>query len=134
VLLFPDGLPAFEHQKRFLVLRQPVNAPLIFLQSLADPNLCFVALPVLAVCPRFRLQVSPEDLAALHLDMGRQPVIGREVLCLALLSVEENVRPTVNLMAPILVNLAADCARQVIQMDSPYSYREPLPLIEAACS
>src|SRR5580658_642424 len=95
VLVFPEGIPAFERQTRFLAIRQPVNEPLVFLQSLADPNLCFAALPAQVACPGFRLRISPEDLSALDLDSRRQPVIGRDVLCLAILSLEESGPPTV---------------------------------------
>jgi len=134
VMLFPDGIPAFEQEQRFLALRQPINEPLVFLQSLANPNLCFATLPALSACPGYQLSMTPEDLEALGLEAGRQPVIGRDVLCLAILSLEENAPPTVNLLAPIVVNLHTLCGRQAIQTDSPYSHREVLPLREAACS
>ena len=134
VMLFPEGIPAFEQEQRFLALRQPINEPLVFLQSLANPNLCFATLPALSACPGYQLSMAPEDLDALRLETGRQPVIGRDVLCLAILSLEENAPPTVNLLAPIVVNLHTLCGRQAIQTDSPYSHREVLPLREAACS
>jgi flagellar assembly factor FliW len=134
VLVFPDGIPAFEQSKRFLPLRQPINDPLVFLQSLSDPQLCFVTLPALAACPRYRLSIAPEDLDSLALDKCRQPVIGDEVLCLTILSVEKDSPPTANLLAPIVVNLHTQRARQVIQVDSAYSHREILPIRRAACS
>jgi flagellar assembly factor FliW len=61
-------------------------------------------------------------------------VIGSEVLCLTILSVEKNAPPTANLLAPIVVNLHTQRARQVIQVDSAYSHREKLPIRVAACS
>ncbi len=134
VLVFPDGLPAFEQERRFLALRQPANEPMVFLQSLEHDSLCFVALPARAVCPGFELRMSPEDLQALGLNPSRQPAVGSEVQCLALLSLEANAPPTVNLLAPIVVNLRTLRARQAIQVDSPYSLREELPRGEAACS
>jgi len=133
VLAFPEGIPAFEHEKRFLAVRQPINQPLVFLQSLAEANLCFATLAVQHACPGYRLQVSPEDLEALGLDPREQPVIGRDVLCLVILSFEENARITANLLAPIVVNLRTRVCRQVIQADSPYSHRQELPMREAAC-
>jgi flagellar assembly factor FliW len=134
VMVFPDGIPAFEQETRFLALRQPINEPLVFLQSVANPNLCFATLPALSACPGYQLNMAPEDLDALGLGTGRQPSIGRDVLCLAILSFEENAPPTANLQAPIVVNVHTLRGRQAIQTDSPYSYREVLPLREAACS
>jgi flagellar assembly factor FliW len=134
VLVFPDGIPAFEQEKRFLVMRQPASAPLVFLQSLANPNICFATLPVASACPGYQLRLAPEDLSALGLDRNRQPAIGRDVLCLTILSLTENMSPTVNLLAPIVVNLSTLRGRQAIQTGSRYSHREALPLREAACS
>jgi len=133
-MVFPDGIPAFEQEKRFLALRQPINEPLVFLQSLANPNLCFATLPVLSACPGYQLSMAPEDIRALGLEGVRQPAIGRDLLCLAILSLEENTPPTANLLAPIVVNLNTLRGRQAIQTDSSYSHREVLPLREAACS
>jgi flagellar assembly factor FliW len=134
VMVFPEGIPAFEQEKRFLVMRQPVSEPLVFLQSVANPNVCFATLPVAAACPGYRLRMAPEDLEALGLEKGRQPAIGRDVLCLTILSLTEDAPPTVNLLAPIVVNVHTLRARQAIQSNSRYSHREVLPLREAACS
>src|ERR1017187_4015632 len=117
VMLFPDGIPAFEQEQRFLAVRQPINEPLVFLQSLANPNLCFATLPALSACPGYRLSMAPEDLDALGLEMGRQPVIGRDVLCLGTPALEGGAAPTVNLLAPIGVDLPPPCGRQGIQTD-----------------
>src|SRR5436305_2026405 len=62
VLTFPQGIPAFEQQTRFLAIRQPMNEPLVFLQSLDDPQLCFATLPAVAACPGYRLRLTAEDL------------------------------------------------------------------------
>jgi len=134
VLVFPEGIPAFEQERRFLLLRQPVNEPLVFLQSLDTPDLCFVTLPAAVVAPGFRLRLSPEDLQALEFETDRQPRVGADALCLVVLSLEERKPPTVNLLAPIVVNVRTLRARQAIQPESGYSLREPLPLREAACS
>jgi flagellar assembly factor FliW len=133
-MVFPAGIPAFEQEKRFVAVRQAVSEPLVFLQSVADPNVCFATLPAPAACPGFRLSMAPEDLEALGLDRARQPVIGNDVLCLAILSLTENAPPTVNLLAPIVVNVHTLRGCQAIQTDSRYSHREVLPMREAACS
>jgi flagellar assembly factor FliW len=134
VLRFPLGLPGFAEEKRFLLIEQPVNRPLVFLQSLGRPELCFVALPVLGMCPDYRLAVCPEDLQALGLAGDRQPVIGPEVLCLGIVSLAEGKPPTVNLLAPVVVNWKSRCAVQAIQIDAGYSHEHPLSVSETAGS
>jgi flagellar assembly factor FliW len=126
VLEFPAGLPGFESEDRFLALEQPGIKPVVFLQSLKRPELCFITLPVHVVDPDYVLSVAPEDLRVLALADDRQPEIGREVLCLTIVSVAEDRQTTVNLLAPIVVNLKTRCAVQAIEGDSGYSHQHPL--------
>ena len=62
VVQFPHGLPAFEEELEFLLLRPPASAPVVFLQSLRRPSLCFLALPIEAIIPDYRLSITREDL------------------------------------------------------------------------
>src|SRR5215471_6522498 len=84
-LEFPRGLPGFEERRRFVALHFDDTDPLVYLQSLEDPGLCFLTMPVRAVDPSYRLQVEPEDTALIGLPPG-PPKIGRDMLCLAVLS------------------------------------------------
>jgi flagellar assembly factor FliW len=128
VFHFPYGLPGFESERAFLFLQKPQTEPLMFLQSLGNAQLCFVLLPILVVDPDYRVNLDAEDLAALHLPAGRQPRIGEEILCAAILRAGDSQQPepTANLMAPVVVNLKEQIGIQAIQADSPYSYRHPL--------
>jgi flagellar assembly factor FliW len=123
VFHFPYGLPGFENERAFLFLKQPHTEPLLFLQSLGDPKLCFILLPILVVEENYNVNLDAEDLAALHLPPGRQPRIGEEILCAAIVSTAEGEDPTANLMAPVIVNLKEQIGVQAIQADSPYSHR-----------
>ncbi len=134
VLIFPDGLPAFEQETRFLLVEQASNKPLVFLQSLRTPELCFPTLPVQAVTADYRLKLTPEELQTLGLEAGGQPEIGRDVLCLAIISLEENTAPTANLLAPVVLNLRNMRCLQSIQGDYGYALRHPLLPREATCS
>src|ERR1035441_4691259 len=50
-LEFPAGLPGFEGRRRFVAVRFVESGPLVYLQSLEDPDLCFITMPILAVDP-----------------------------------------------------------------------------------
>jgi flagellar assembly factor FliW len=123
VFEFPRGLPAFEDEKHFVLIELPENAPLIFLQSLTHPALCFLAFPILVADRDYQLAVSLEDLTALDLDRGRQPELGREVLVLALVSLHDRFSATANLMAPVVLNLKTHCGLQAIRQDRVYSHQ-----------
>jgi len=131
---FPRGLPGFELCRRFVAIRQERTAPLVFLQNLEDPGLCFITAPVLAVDPQFRLKMSKEDREAADLSSVRRPRIGKDVWALGVISIRES-GPTVNLLAPLVINLRSLRAVQAVMRDSSYSHRHALPEpAEAVCS
>ncbi|HWB86806.1 MAG TPA: flagellar assembly protein FliW [Bryobacteraceae bacterium] len=131
---FPGGLPGFEGRRRFVALHNKESEPVIFLQSLEDPSLCFITMPVLAVDPRYRLRLAFEDLTTLGLPPAVQPRIGVEVMCLAVLSVRET-GPTANLLAPVVLNLKNRRAVQAVVPESNYSHQHALiPQEAVVCS
>jgi len=123
---FPAGLPGFEDEREFVALEQPHTHPIVFLQSLKRTELCFITLPVQTIQPDYRLSISAEDLRLLDLPEDRQPEIGKQVLCLAIVAVAEGQPPTANLLAPVVINLQNRRAVQAILSDSGYSHRHPL--------
>lgn len=103
-LFFPGGLPGFETERRMLPVEIPSQRPLVYLQSMECPEICFASLPVFVIDSGFRLDLSEEERAALELPENADPSIGVDVLCLALLiPCGDAVR--VNLNAPVVVNL-----------------------------
>jgi flagellar assembly factor FliW len=128
VYQFPHGVPGFEAERAFVFLEQPATHPLMFMQSLSNKEVCFILLPVLAADPKYKLSLAEEDLAALRLSPDSQPRIGEEILCAVLVCAGDEERPgaTVNLAAPILVNLKRQIGIQATQTESEYSYRHPL--------
>src|ERR1017187_2185008 len=123
---FATGIPGFEEQTAFVFLEQPKNNPLVFMQSLAQPDLCFIAVSVFVADPRYRLRLSPEDRQLLELSFPPEPQIGADLLCLALVTVSEGAGPTVNLASPIVLNLKNRKGVQSIQECSEYSMQHPL--------
>lgn len=103
-LFFPCGMPGFENHHRMVPLEIPSQRPLVYLQNLESPEICFVALPVYVIDPSFRLRLSEEDCAVLQFPVDSDPQIGVEVLCLVLL---RKTGPLVeaNLNACVVVNL-----------------------------
>jgi flagellar assembly factor FliW len=128
---FPRGLPGFDERRRFIPLRFEHSDPVIFLQSLEDPGLCFITVPVLVADPAYRLEMDTEDLEAIGLDGSRQPRIGEDVMCLAVVSARPE-GPTANLLAPVVVNLRNHRAVQAVVPGSGYSHQHALMPEESA--
>ncbi len=103
-LFFPAGLPGFEGERGMLPVEIPAQKPLVYLQSLTHPEICFVSLPVFVVNSSFHLRLSDDERSILQLSAEGDPMIGVDVLCLALLMPSRgSVR--VNLNAPVVINL-----------------------------
>jgi flagellar assembly factor FliW len=73
------------------------------------------------------LFLDEEPLAELQLPLTSQPEIGKDILCAVIVCARGNQEPpTVNLLAPVIVNLRDRIGIQVIQTQSGYSHRHPL--------
>jgi flagellar assembly factor FliW len=125
VLNFPSGLPGFETRTRFVLLERPASEPIVFLQSLDSPDLCFVAAPIETIDAGYQLQMTPDDLRALSLRSTPR--------CLAILSATPSGRWTANLLAPVVINREERVAVQAVRADARYSHQHPLSG-EAPCS
>jgi flagellar assembly factor FliW len=120
-LTFPAGIPGFENELRILPVEIPSQRPLVYLQSIIHPDICFAALPVFVIDPLFRLRLSEEERLLLQLPEVCDPVVGTDVLCLALLmSSGDAVR--VNLNAPVVINLHNARGVQSIATDRAAGY------------
>jgi flagellar assembly factor FliW len=128
VVEFSAGLPGFEDQTRFVLVERPAVAPILFMQSLDLPDLCFLTAPLSALDAGYELAVTPEDERRLGLASHE------EMLCLAILSAAENGPLTANLLAPVLINLRTRRAVQAVRTDSRYSHRQDLTALEGSCS
>jgi flagellar assembly factor FliW len=118
---FPRGLPGFEQCRQFVMLDAPGLAPLVHLQSLEIPGLCFLALPVRSIDGDYQTALTAEDCEVLGLDTGE-----RSTLDLAMLAVAADGRLTANLMAPIVIHLSNGHAVQAVRADARYSHQHVL--------
>ena len=131
---FPGGLPGFENCRWFLPLEDPARNPVRFLQSLEQPGLCFITLPVLAIDPAYQLTMTAEDLGTLDLDLAEPPVIGQEVLCLVVVAFGEDGVSTANLLAPVVISLKNSKGVQSVREDVVYSCSHALSPAQPPCS
>ena len=125
VFEFPNGLPGFEERRRFLPVQNPQTAPILFLQSLEEPSLCFTTLPIWVVDPLYRLHIMEQDLEVLKFPADHEPRIGSDILCLAVLSIRKT-GTTANMLAPVVVNTENGRAVQAVRSDSMYSHKQAL--------
>jgi len=126
VIEFPWGLPGFADHRRFLVLSLDGPGPFLWLQSLDDLK---VALPIANpwdVFPDYKPPIPYYARVALELEEPADFVLYCVVICTA-----GATELTMNLLAPIIINLKRRRARQVMLESSRYAVRQPIPRTDA---
>ena len=132
MLTFPAGLPGFDGQTLFTVVEKPELAPIVFLQSLNSPELCFLAAPVGAVEPQLCLGADSRGSRTSRLWIPRaNPYPTSTVLSLALVCAPENGPLTANLLAPVVINLHTRIAVQAVRRGRALFSPAPYCLTEA---
>lgn len=110
ILLFPHGLIAFEECRHWVLLSDADNESLGWLQSVSRPEVALAVLSPRRFVPGYQVRVGRSQLSPLELAQFDQAFL------LTVVSQEEQTL-TVNLKAPIVVNLDRRLGRQVITTD-----------------
>jgi flagellar assembly factor FliW len=131
VIAFPWGLPGFPTSRRWLLLSLETQPGFVWLQSLDEVK---TALPTIDPCLVFE-DYDPKLPAYAFVALEVKDAADFTTLCVVVVT-ENAEEMTVNLMAPIIVNLRTRRARQVLLDNSSYSVREPIPrkTLEAAAN
>ena len=124
VLEFPWGLPGFPALRRWLALSLESQAGYVWLQSLDDPAVALPTADPWAIFADYDPKLPPYAVAALDI---RDP--GEFTLLCVVVVTKDAEELTMNLLAPIVVNLRTRQARQVMLENSSYSVRTPIPRI-----
>jgi flagellar assembly factor FliW len=122
VLEFPWGLPGFGTLRRFIALNLESQQGFVWLQSLDDPA---IALPVAdpwSIFPEYAPKLPPYATSSLVLDRPEDFA----TLCVVVVT-PGAAEMTMNLLAPIVINLQSRTGRQVTLETGGYSVRTAIP-------
>ncbi len=111
IIIFPQGLIGFESSRQGLILPDPENSDVAWLQSVAQPQ---VALPLVSprkFAPDYKVNVPNRQLSILKIRNSDR------IYVLNVVS-KSGKTLTVNLRSPVVVNLTKRLACQVITSDS----------------
>jgi flagellar assembly factor FliW len=122
VLTFPGGLPGFEASRRFVLVPHGRGGSSAFewLQSVEEGALAFLVMRPHQIFSTYQPRIPVAELEAIGLDKG-----GPSPVLYTVLTVPKGdpAGMTANLLAPIVINLDARVARQVIVNNEEYSLR-----------
>lgn len=126
VFEFPWGLPGFADQRRFLALSLAEQPSFVWLQSVDDPKIALPAADPWQIFPDYEPRMPAYATEALELQSAEDFTI----LCIVVVT-KDAEEMTMNLMAPVILNLKTRRARQVMLENSPYSVHTPIPRKQA---
>lgn len=128
IVRFQAGLPGLEKHRSFAILQFPESYPIRWLQSVEDPGICLPVVDSFSVVPDYAFDIGDEDVAELKLQ-GPEDLYVLSVVVIP----EQNIEQmTVNLVAPILVNIKTGSAKQIILTGGEYNVR--FPIFRAVCN
>ncbi len=113
IIDFPNGVYAFEENKRFVLL-SPCGEDKypMWLQSVDNPNLCFIVFDPREFVPDYSVELDKETKELLKTDGAEL-----DLLCMAVVP-DEYINTTLNLKSPIVINSEAKKGVQVIAAEN----------------
>jgi len=116
VIAFPQGLLGLEECQQWVLLADAENELLGWLQSTTHPEIALAVVSPRRLLPGYQVRLSRQEMAPLSLAQPQQAKV--------LVIVGRNDRSiTLNLKAPLLINLDQRLGRQVLNnADQPVQY------------
>jgi flagellar assembly factor FliW len=120
IVTFADGLPGFEQCRRFVVLSQPNQSPLVCLQAVDGAQAAFLAVDPRRILPEYRCVLGDADRQRLGADLTVT------LLWLAILTIGKDEEIFANLRAPVVINPEKLVGLQAMPYDALYPLRHPI--------
>ena len=114
IIFFENGLPGFENYKKFVIIPLAEDSPFIIIQSLDDSDAAFTAVEPGNFIKNYSFEISDKVEEELKISSIE------DLMVLNIITLKEEIRnSTLNLSAPIIINLKDNLGRQII-LDEPH--------------
>lgn len=109
VIRFNGSILGFEEFNEFEISVVEDNSPYAYLQSLQDENIGFLVVTPFVFYPEYMFELDDKDKTLLEMKSPE------EVAVLNIVTIREPfIKSTVNLLAPLVINITSGQARQVV--------------------
>ncbi len=127
IINFPEGIFAFEHLHRYVILRAKADSNFFWLQNIEEPKLAFLLVKPSDLMPHYTPNISA---AALEL-IGLTQLADAETWGIVTIPKDKPQEMTVNLQGPVLINQQLKLGGQFISENENHPVRASvLELIE----
>lgn len=121
IVTFPEGLVGLPTYKRFAAVPHPGGGPFRWLQSLEEPALAWIVTDPAVFFPDYKVKARPEDLGAIRLTDAAAALV------LVIVTPSPATKEiTANLQGPLVLNLEARLAKQLVLSEPGISTRHAL--------
>ncbi|MGB4589268.1 MAG: flagellar assembly protein FliW [Clostridiaceae bacterium] len=118
---FPEGILGFEESRRFVLLDVPKNELFKIFQDVDRKYVSFVIAVPWGVQGGYDISIPDEDLFRIKIQRKEQ------VLVMNIVTMPEALEnSTINLLAPLVMNVEARLGRQYVLSEGRYTTRHPL--------
>jgi flagellar assembly factor FliW len=122
IITLISPLPGFPYSTAYTLRLHSENSPLMWLQSLEEPELAFVVVPPAVI----RADYQPELPAAARQEIGDEAGDRLELLVILTIPHGRPQEMTANLLGPLVVNITRRLARQVVLDPTRFDPRWPI--------
>ena len=122
IIEFPQGIPGFDDFKKFVILIKENLPYFLILHSIENENLMFILTDPFLFLKDYSFELSDEELE--FLELNKNSKLGKDFIVLSIVTVRQEVKNfSLNLKAPIIINLKKKIAKQVILYDYDFPIR-----------
>ncbi|MEQ2527515.1 flagellar assembly protein FliW [Bacillaceae bacterium CLA-AA-H227] len=128
IIVFEDGIPGLEEYRQFVILSLGEEMPFSVLQSLEEAQIGFILADPFKIKQDYAFDLPDNEKESLAI------VTPTEVITQVVVSVKEPFeQSTINLLAPIIINVNNRKAKQIILQDNlKFPIRYPLYALEGS--
>ena len=121
IIHFPEGLIGIPDKKNFLLIEKEDFKPFSYLQSVDDPTFILIVVNPMIIEKEYKFSIFKGDMDAIDI------IDENDFSLLAIVIFAQKLEDiTINLKAPLLINIHSKKALQVILQNDDYSVEEPL--------
>lgn len=128
IIRFPQGIPAFEDEKEFVIIPLGTQSPFVTIQSIKTASVGFMAAYPYHFKDDYTFDLEQEDLKQLQIEKSE------DVLVYAILTLKDTLEnSTMNLLAPVAINAKKQLGKQLIlNENTAHPLRYPLKPLEGS--
>lgn len=118
---FEKGIPGFEHLREFSILDVEDNEQFKIIQSIEEENISFVVANPFEIYKEYMIDLNDEIIKELDIQNSE------DVLVLSIITLGKTLeKSTLNLKAPLIINIKNNLAKQLILQSEKYETKHPL--------